>query len=421
MSSNWLSSVSSDPTGLTTALQNAQTQRSQYAQYAIAQATTAYADGNTELAITNFKRAIALDSSNTTAYNYLGQIYLSDGDTENAIKAYKELVRIQSNYQTADDSSDAPTEAEARIKLGNAYLQAEQYNLSEEQFKKAERLDSTDPVAFYTLGQQYLTQGRLSEALSQIEQAKKLSPNDGNVYYALGSIYNAQGEYMDAVDALRTAVSLKSDFAAANYELGVAYNALGYTEGAQEQLAILEELDTDLADDLSYAMNPQMLSIDAYSSLNSFNAGLGRTPLWALNPALIEPDSTATESVVIQFSTDMDYASITNVANWTISRGDNTISGLYNSGIPISEDDAKLPTMPVMVTYDPTTYQAIVKFRLTQNSEGDAIIDPKHIVFTFNGTSASGKYMDPNANSIDGQTSLIEGDSVGFSSVDYYA
>lgn len=422
-SSDWLSSASGyDPLGLTAAAQNAQTQRAQYASYAIAQASTALSDGNNELAITAFKRAVALDSNNTTAYNYLGKIYMQQGDTEKAISAYKQLVRIQSNYTTADSSSSAPTEKDARISLGNAYLQAKQYNLSEEQFKAAERLDKTDPVAFYTLGQQYLSQGRLNEALTQIKQAQTLSPNDGNVYYALGSIYNAQGNYMDAVTALRTSLELKSDFPSANYELGIAYNELGYTEGAQEQLSILQSSDTTLAADLSYALNPQMLSIDSYSSLNTFNEGLGPSvPLWVLDPSLMDANSSAVESVVIQFSTEMDIGSITNIANWSISRGDTAQSGYYNSCIPLSSKDAAIPPIPVSVTYDPTTYEAIVSFRLTQNSEGTATIDPKHVVFTFSGKSATGKYMDPNANSIDGQTSTIEGDTVGFSSIDYYA
>jgi len=249
-----------------------------------------------------------------------------------------------------------------------------------------------------------------------------LSPNDGNVYYALGSIYNAQENYMDAVTALRTSLELKSDLPSANYELGIAYNALGYTEGAQEQLAILENTDTTLASDLRYALNPQMLTINSSSNLNTFNEGLGPSvPLWVLDPSLLEADSSTKFSTVIQFSTDMDYASITNSANWSISRGDTTQSGFYNSSIPISSKDAKIPIMPESVTYNPLTYEAIVTFRLTQNDKADAVIDPKHVVFTFNGKSATGKYMDPNANSIDGQTSTIEGDTVGFSSIDFYA
>ncbi len=53
-------------------------------------------------------------------------------------------------------------------------------------------------------------------------------------------------------------------------------------------------------------------------------------------------------------------------------------------------------------------------------SRGDVTIATKHIVFTFNGTSATGKYMDPNADSVDGQTALILGNSTGCSSIDYY-
>jgi Flp pilus assembly protein TadD len=117
-SSNWLSSMSSDPMGLLAANQSAN--RAQYAEYAIAQAATALSDGNNDNAIAAFKKAVALDPNNTTAYNYLGKIYLSQGKAEDSIKAYKELVRIQSNISTKDTSTDAPTLESATISLGNA-------------------------------------------------------------------------------------------------------------------------------------------------------------------------------------------------------------------------------------------------------------------------------------------------------------
>jgi len=416
-SSDWLSATSSDPMGLTATVQAVQADRTQLAQFAIARATSALSAGNNDQAITAFKQALAFDSNNTTANNYLGQLYLNKGDTDNAIKAFQQLVRIQSNQSTADTSSNAPTLEAATLSQGNAYLQAKKYVQSEQQYKTAEKLKPTDPVPSYTLGQQYLTQGRLDEALTQIQKAQKLSPNDGNIYYALGSIYNAQGNYNDAASALLTSLQLKPNFPSANYQLGIAYNGLSYNDGVQQQLSILNSSDPTQASQLSAAIKPQITGIDSSNSQNTFNAGLGPgTPLYFLDPvSLITPNSSRTVSTVIQFSTNMDFDSVTNITNWSLSRGNSAQSGYYNNSMPKSSKDASIPAMPISVTYDSTKNEATVKFQLSQNSNGNALIDTRHVVFTFNGKDAAGQTMDQTANSIDGNA------SAGFGSVDTFA
>ena len=403
MSSDWLSASSSDPMGLAAANQYTQN-RASYAEYAISQAATALSDGNNDRAVTAFKHAAALDPNNTTAYNYLGQIYLSQGKNDDAIKAYAQLVRIQSNQSTEDTSDDAPTLEDALMGLGNAYLSAKQYTQSEKQFKAAAKIAPKDVLPVYTLGQQYLTQGRLDESLEQLQKAKTLAPKDGNVYYALGSVYNAQGNYMDAAVALQSAVQLKSDFAEANYQLGVAYNGLNYTEGVQEQQTILNSSDATLASQLSAITRPQIVGIDSSNSRNTlYNTVWGaNTPLWAIDSSLITPGTSAEVSTVIQFSKDMDRDSVVNVSNWSISRGKSAQAGYYNNSMPLSSKDAIVAPMPISVTYNSYSGEAVVTFRLNQNSNGDAIIDPKHLVFTFNGEDASGQSMDQTANAIDG-------------------
>jgi tetratricopeptide (TPR) repeat protein len=404
MSSDWLSANSSDQLGLSTANQIAQTSRAQTAQYAISAASTALSNGNYDSAIKSFKMAVAFDPNNTTANNYLGKLYLSQGKNDEAIKAYKRLVSIQSNSSTKDTSSSAPTLEAATISLGNAYLQAKQYDQSEKQFKAAAKLAPKDPLPVYTLGQQYLAQGRLNESLTQLQKAKTLAPKDGNVYYALGAVYNAQGNYMDAAVALQTSLQLKSDFPEANYQLGVAYNGLNYNEGVQQQQTILNNSDYNLASQLSAITKPQIVSIDDSNSRTTFHTSeLGPgTPIWLSDVSLMTPNSSKIVTTVIQFSKDMDSSSVNNVTNWSISRGNNQKSGYYNYTMPLSRTEANIPAMPESVIYDSTTGEATVNFRLSQNSSGTATIDPMHLVFTFNGTDSLGQSMDMTANAIDG-------------------
>ena len=401
----WLNdNNASDALGLTAAYQTAQDNRLQIAQYAIAQAATDLSNGKNDQAITAFKKALAFDPNNTTAYNYLGQLYLSSGDTTNAIKSYQQLVRIQSSTTLKDTSTTAPTLEAATLGLANSYLQAQQYDQSEQQFKAAAKLNPQDPIPPYTLGQQYLTQGRLDEALTMIQQAQKLSPNDGNVFYALGSIYNAQGNYSDAATALQTSIQLKPNFPSANYQLGVAYNGLGYSDGVQEQLTILNSSDATLAAQLTSIIKPKITSIDTTNPANKLNAIFGpNTQLYIMDPSkLIAPNSSATLSTVIQFDSDMDVSSVMNTTNWKISMGNSPQSGYYNDSMPLSSTDTPILPTPVSVTYDSVSKEATVNFQVSQNSKGNATIDPQHIVFTFNGVDTAGQSMDQTANATDG-------------------
>ena len=398
----FLSGSNNDPFMVTG--QDTSGQRKQIAQYAIMQAAAYMQKNQNDQAIGSFKKALALDPQNATAYNYLGQIYLSQGKNADSIKAYQQLVRLQSNTYLADNSDNAPTIAEAHVSLGNAFLQDKQYASSEKEFKIASKLDPSNPLPPYTLGLQYSNTDRLSEAETQFLKVKKISPKDGNVYYALGMVYNKQGRYEEAVASLEKSQTLKKNFPAANYELGVAYDALGRTEDAQNQLSILQNSDTTQAQNLQTIINkPGMSSMNTKKS-GGFSEILGPgVPLWMLDPTLLtNPGSGKTFSITIGFNTNMDAASITNTQNWSILRANSPGGGYYNNTMPLSSKDVALPSNPLSVTYNSVTQEATLIFRLNQNASGDAVIDQKHIEFKFNGTDALGRTMDTSANEIDG-------------------
>jgi hypothetical protein len=150
-----------------------------------------------------------------------------------------------------------------------------------------------------------------------------------------------------------------------------------------------------------------MVTIDTtVTQKNRFNDILGPgTPLWYLDPSLTVPNSSKEFSVTIAFNNAMDVGSITNPTNWTISRANSTQAGYYNYMMPVSSKDVAILRSPDAITYNPLTREATINFRITQNSTGDAVIDPSHIVFTFNGKDAQGRTMDQSANSVDGANS----------------
>lgn len=372
---------------------NVQSQRSQVSLYAIQKAAGYMQENKNDEAIKEFKKALAFDPQNATAHTYLGKIYQSQGKTAEAIKEFKVVVQ------------NDRTSVTARNNLGNALLQAKQYSDAEKEFKAAAKMDPLNPLADYTLGILYTQTDRFSEAETQFNKVAKVSPRDGNVFYALGSLFNKTGRHEEAIKNLEKALTLKTNFPAANFELGSAYAKTGNIDKAQEQLSILQSKDSGLANDLSYILDkPKIQYMDARKNKN-FNQLLGAgTPLWMLDPTqLMTPGASTKASVAIQFNNEMDIASVMNPSNWEISRAKSAEGGYYNNSMPVTSGrEATVLSRPFSVTYDPTTRQASVTFSVTQNANGDATIDPSHLVFKFSGKDAEGRQMDTSGDQIDG-------------------
>ena len=376
-----------------------QAQRAQFANYAISKAAQYMQDNKTDEAIGEFKKALAFDPENSTALTYIGKLYMGQGKNFEAIKTFKELVRQQ------------PLSVNAKVNLGNAYLQDKNYVESEKVFKEASRLDPLNPLADYTLGHQYLQTGRFNDAEAQFLKAQKAAPKDGNIYYGLGATYNKMGKHDQAVANLEKALSLKEGFSAAHYELGIAYNALGRTEDAQKQLSILQSARAIEAEDLKFVLEkPRLVAMDTTKS-GGFSELLGPgTPLWMLDienvakpDSLMNPNTSKKFTIAFQFTNEMDISSVTNPLNWSISRGKTAASGYYNNMMPVNTDrEASVTPLPLSVTYDPINRQAMLTFRISQNANADATIDPKHLVFKFFGKDAAGRQMDTSADEIDG-------------------
>lgn len=364
-------------------------QRAQLAQYSILRAAAYLQDNKNDEALKAFKQALAFDPQNSTAQEYIGRLYLAKGDNYEAIKAYKTIVQAQ------------PYSVDARMNLANAYIQDKQYVASEKELKAAARLDPRNPLPDYTLGLQYSNTDRLVEAEAQFKKVQRNSPNDGNVYYALGMLYNKQEKYEEAAKNLEKSQLLKKDMPAANYELGVAYNALGRSEDAQKQLSLLQASNPSMAQDLKFILEKPRINYMDQNNSRNFNQLLGPgTPLWMLDPTLLEPGATTQISVAIQFSNEMDVTSVMNPVNWEISRANDSEGGYYIS--QTGGREVNLPMSPTFVSYNPETRQASVSFAVQQNATGNATIDPSHLVFKFSGTDAAGRKMDTAADQIDG-------------------
>ena len=367
-------------------------------------------NGRSEEAITYFKRALALDSSNVNAYNDLGTVQLQLNKNDDAIATYKKLVAMK------------PFDSDAATSLGNAYAQAKQWSKATESYNKATKLDPSNTTALYSTGQSYLLNGKPNDALTTFQKLNRLRPNDPNVFYALGQTYNKLGNYDYAIKNLKQAINLKhgAAFPQAESELGYAYAGKGDDANLQRTITTLKSMDSTLATQLQNDTLKPKFSYGSDGSYNPFYVELGpNTPLTTLTltdpkHTLAQANATKTFTMDFQFNTAMDVTSIQNITNWQLSKANGGQAGLYNYGYtPHPDKEAAMPIIQ-SVNYNVSSQLATVTISVKQNATADAVIDPSHLVFKFTGTDADGKSMDPTANAFDGINGIFGASKLSF-------
>lgn len=349
--------------------------------------------GKYKEAASAFRQATALRPDYIDAYNMMGTAYQKLGDTKNAEKAYDISLKLDK------------TQDEVHMTMANMYIDQKRTADAQKSLQAAMRSNPANALPHYTLGLLLQQNDKPKEAEAAFRQALRLAPNDGNAYYGLATSLVAQDRDNEAIPLLQKAMQLKRDFAPAMIELGKVYAKQGNEYKAEEMIKSLKALQTSqgdsfVADLQEFMRKPQLLSVvDDKTTMQYKTSG---SPLLAIDPSVyIQPGASKEFSITFQFSTDMDIKSVTNFANWQISRSNGGTSGLYDNGLYKPTDRAGF-VMPSRVTYNPVDKQATVYFSITQNSDATGTVDFKHLTFKFNGVDQSGKAMDTSADQFNG-------------------
>ncbi len=357
-------------------------------------ATAAQAKDYTR-AIQEFRRAAAYDTTDPNAYRYMGQVYMMMSQPDDAIAAYKKALVID------------PQNADAKNELAGVYIQQNKYDEAEKLLKDIMKTDATNAGPPTTLGFLYLNTGRYAEAETQFTKVTLLAPTSGTAYYNLGLLRNKEGKYNEAVGLFQKALTLNPKSENAHADLAYAYLGLGRVDDARQQYNQLINMGTTTGNTLAVQVmheitTPKFLYSDP--ALGNFSAVLGPdTPVSALDASLATPGASKVFRMAFTFNQPMDPSSVMNALNWQISEGTGGAAGAYNYGVSLHPDrDAHVAIAPLAVNYDPYSNTAVVYFRVSQNTAGDALIDPSHLVFKFTGVDAYGRSMDKGGDEYDG-------------------
>ena len=193
---------------------------------------TAYHDlGEFEQAISEYRKAIALNPNSPIIYNRLGVAYSELKQYDAALDAYQKALAL------------SPMTAELHYNMGLVYLKQGDLPRALKAFKRATSINAEWEDAYTGLGEVYLKQGDLGQAAHAYRQATRLNPNGNpNAILGLGKTYVKQGRLDDAITAVEKAIEIQVDNTEAHYQLAQIYVKRGDRKKAASAMAFFKVL-----------------------------------------------------------------------------------------------------------------------------------------------------------------------------------
>ncbi len=138
---------------------------------------------------------------------------------------------------------ESPDDAEARLKLGIAYAEIEEYDLAMAEFVESIRLNpdnaqNLNAYANFELGMVLAALERPALAVNAYQEALKLGFKSPSVHSALGEALAAQRKFDEAIAEYRAALVLAPDSFAAHAGLALSLEASGSPEEALAEYEI---------------------------------------------------------------------------------------------------------------------------------------------------------------------------------------
>lgn len=208
---------------------------------------------DTQNAIVEMRKAIALEPGRVNAHYYLAGYLSQVHDSQAAViefRAAKKLAPervdirqdlgaelLEVDPQSAKKEflaliAMAPDFAMAHDGLAVFYFDQADYPAAEAEYRRAARLDPSEPHYFSGLGQALEREHQFDKAIAADRQAIEVDAEEPTAHLSLGRIYTERKDYAKAVAELRTAARLEPDNGETHAQLGRALAGAGDTENA---------------------------------------------------------------------------------------------------------------------------------------------------------------------------------------------
>jgi Flp pilus assembly protein TadD len=182
----------------------------------------AYQAGKPEAAVDLIGRAIALNGTNPSFHNNIGEALRYLGRFDEAAAHFAKATELD------------PAAAEGHMNLGNAFTQQGRLEAAIGCYRRALDLNPNYAEAHMNLGVALKQQGKTDEAAVHYRKALSVNPNFPEALMNLAIVLQQRGDFAQGVAHYRRALELRPHYAGAHYNLG---NALLERGNLNEALA----------------------------------------------------------------------------------------------------------------------------------------------------------------------------------------
>ena len=224
-----------------------------------------------EAAIKVLEQLLAADQSDPDFMSLASEAYEAVGDTPKAVSFLRQAIVLNpisasyyvsfatlcldhQSFQVGIDMIDAglqriSNDPSLYISRGSLYAQLAEYDKAEDDFKTAERLNSSQSLSSYAMDLTELGKNNPDEALSKVRSQLKVHPDSPLLHYLLAKLLEKEESDKDsktsreAIRSLLTAVELKPDLVEARDLLASFYTASGQYRLAIEQCQLALQYD----------------------------------------------------------------------------------------------------------------------------------------------------------------------------------
>jgi len=181
--------------------------------------------GQIDEAISEYKKAISLQTRFPQAHYNLGIAYMKKALFKEAVNEYEIALKLYPRY------------AKAYSNLGYIYVEINQADKAELACREALKINPCSAEALSTLGAALILKGDYEEAEAVSKKALEINPELYGPHNNLGSVYTNLHRLSEAVMEYKTALKIKDDYPEAHYNLGRVYYMKGmYREAENEFL-----------------------------------------------------------------------------------------------------------------------------------------------------------------------------------------
>lgn len=204
--------------------------------------------GNSEEAISCFKKIILIDPDDFGAWYNLGNIHKNQGEPEEALGYYRKAIDLNPSFVGSYNN------------IANIYKQLGRTDEAVYAYQKAIEADPDFAGACFNLAQLYQEKRELERAIFYYREAIRINPQLVNAYYNLGNALNHQGQFGEAIGCYQEALRVNPRLDYVYFNLG---NTLLHTGQSDQAVACFRK---------TLEINPQ----NVYALANLANAFSGQ-------------------------------------------------------------------------------------------------------------------------------------------------